>query len=198
MRHENRYLTQTILVLLLAMAAICVFGAKAQGPAALYNKQQAAVLTSFEYGQQGTTQTANSANQIQVSPAWIPYTVSFSGMSVYVGTADASNRYSWGIYTPGGVAICHTPAAALAATNGVDHASCVEGAVSVSPGQYYFAFTANATTGTIGYGTANTITNLSSPTSSTTSSSGQIPATIAIPSAGQRTSGYAQPVFLLN
>lgn len=159
-------------------------------------------ITTYVSAEVQNAASPSTASQIQVSPFFLPFAVTFSHITVYVGTADASDDYSWGIYsgpTGGtGTAICTTTAAVLSATNGVDQAACSQGTVTMGAGVYYFAFTGNATTGTIGYGGSNSIMTLSTPTSSSTSTGGQTPSTIAIPSAGQRTSSYAIPAFALN
>jgi hypothetical protein len=145
-----------------------------------------------------TTTTAlapSAANAIRVSPIYIPCSISLTNIMVIVGTLDAGNNYSWGLYTQAGTAVCTTTAAVISGTGNKDGA-CSQGTVTVNAGGYVFGWTGAATTATIDYGVTSASIPWTSALSSTSASSGQIPSTsIAIPTVGLSTSTYGAPIL---
>jgi len=142
-------------------------------------------------------QAASSANAIDVSTVYLP-SLHFSHITVDVSTTDSSTSdfYSWGLYSTSGSVLCSFTAVNLTAGGAIDQ-TCSQGTVTLSPGEYLFAFTGNATTAKIAYsGTAPVA--LSSVVSSTTSSSGALPSTISVPGSGVTFSGYGLPAIILH
>jgi hypothetical protein len=153
--------------------------------------------SSYVMGFVSSGQAASSTNAIDVSTVYLP-SIHFSHITADVSTTDSSTSdfYSWGIYSTSGSVLCSFTAVNLTA-GGASDQTCSQGTVTLSPGEYLFAFTGNATTAKIAYsGTAPVA--LSSVVSSTTSSSGALPSTISVPSAGVTFSGYGLPAIILH
>jgi len=153
--------------------------------------------TFYAMGTVSSGQAPSSTNAIDVSTIYLP-NLQFSHITADVSTADSSTSdyYSWGLYSTSGAVLCSFSAANLTAGGTVDK-TCSQGTVSVTAGEYLFAFTGNAITAKIAYsGTAPL--GLSSAVSSTTSSSGALPSTISVPSSGVTYSSYGLPSIMFH
>ena len=153
--------------------------------------------SSFVMGSVVAGEAPSAANAIDVSTIYVP-SIHFSHVTVDVSTTDSSTSdfYGWGIYSTSGSVLCSFTAVNLTAGGAVD-ATCSQGTVTLTPGEYLFAFTGNATTAKIAYsGTAPIV--LASAVSSTTSSSGALPGSITVPSAGVTYSSYGLPAIILH
>jgi len=154
----------------------------------------------------GSVQIAPSAtNAVNVIPFLVPVQLQFSKLTIDIGTADSTggDLYDVGIYSMSGALECNWGATPFTATGPTD-GSCAQGTVTLAPGNYVFAFTGNATAAKIYPGNAyNTgFEVLSSATSSSTSSGGALPSTIAVPSVcpacGSTTASYASPFIVMH
>ncbi len=154
-------------------------------------------------GSGGSTQTAfvpspnnagnqaapSSANAVNVVAFWIPFAVSISHLTVDIGTADTTSGslcgsfadcYDVGIYNLSGAVQCSWGATPFSVTGMTDNA-CKQGSVTLNPGYYVFAFTGNATTAKIYFGSGAGMQLLAGATSSTSSSGGALPNSISVP-----------------
>lgn len=181
--------------------ALCwaLFGraVRAQGPQVVVGKPGIPQTVWAQINAAGGTATVAGANDVAVTQLYLPYAVNFGNITVRVGTGDASNNYSFGIYTTTGSAICYTAAAVQASSTTTWKQACLQGQVNAGPGPVLFVMTGAAATLTIA-GAGSTLMPLSTPTSSTTTTGGQLGATIAVPSAGNTLSSFAQPEVILN
>lgn len=153
--------------------------------------------TSYVVGFVSSGQAPSSNNAIDVSTVYLP-NIQFSHITVDVSTTDSSTSdfYSWGLYNTSGTVLCSFSAVNLTAGGAVDK-SCSQGTVTLTAGNYIFAFTGNATTAKVAYsGTAPLA--LSSAVSSTSSSGGALPSTISLPSSGVTYSSYGLPAIILH
>lgn len=153
--------------------------------------------SSYAMGIVSAGQAPSSTNAIDVSTVYLP-SLHFSHVTVDVSTTDSnsSDFYSWGIYSTSGSVLCSFTAVNLTAGGAVDEA-CSQGTVTLTPGEYLFAFTGNATTAKIAYSGTAPVT-LSSAVSSTSSSSGALPSSITVPGSGVTYSGYGLPAIILH
>lgn len=125
-----------------------------------------------------------SANGVKINLFSLGANLSTSKVTYRIQTTDASNNYSVGIYDGSGNLVAHTSPGTLPANDTVVQASWAEGTVALTPGNYFFAFTGQATTGNIyseGSGTPVTLHLLSSQVVSQTSSGGLLPSSITVP-----------------
>jgi hypothetical protein len=90
----------------------------------------------------------DGANQISVSGFALPYRLTFSKIAIGVITTDATNLYDVGIYTQAGALVANIGAQTLP-TNQIQTTPIVQGAITIPPGMYLFAFTGNANTATL-------------------------------------------------
>lgn len=157
----------------------------------------ASSATFYAMGFVSAGQAPSSSNAIDVSTVYLP-NLQFSHVTVDVSTTDSSTSdfYGWGLYNTSGAVLCSFSAVNLTAGGAVDK-SCSQGTVTLTAGEYIFAFTGNATTAKIAYsGTAPLA--LSSAVSPTSSSSGALPSTISLPSSGVTYSSYGLPAIILH
>ncbi|MGA8269763.1 MAG: glycosyl hydrolase family 28-related protein [Candidatus Acidiferrales bacterium] len=154
----------------------------------------------------GSVQFAPSTtNAINVIPFLVPVQLQFSKLTIDIGTADSTggDLYDVGIYSLSGALQCNWGATAFTATGPTD-GTCAQGTVTLAPGNYIFAFTGNATTAKIYPGNAynSGFEILSGATSSTSSSGGALPSTIAVPSVcpacGATTTTFASPFIVMH
>lgn len=128
-----------------------------------------------------------SSNTVKVWGIVIPYGVSFSHIDYDVSTLDSStsDNYDVGLYGPCGVGaascplVTHIGAQNLSST-GYKQASVTSS--TIQPGLYWIAITGNATTAQVATTSVSEWTACPSTNSSTTSSAGALPSSIAIPS----------------
>ena len=157
-------------------------------------------LTAFVPGANGAGQNTgpSSANAINVVAFLVPMQVQFGHMTIDIATPDTTagslcgsfaDCYDVGIYNMSGTRLCDWGATAFS-SGGLSSVACAQGTVTLAPGYYIFAFTGNATTAKIYFGTAGNggFVQLSSATSGTSSTGGALPASISIPSFGQPSS----------
>jgi Pectate lyase superfamily protein len=154
----------------------------------------------------GSVQIAPSTtNAINVIPFLVPMQLQFSKLTIDIGTTDSTggDLYDVGIYSLSGALQCNWGATAFTASGPTD-GSCAQGTVTLAPGNYIFAFTGNATTAKIYPGNAyNTgFEILGSATSSTSSSGGALPSSIAVPAVcpacGATTTTFASPFIVMH
>jgi len=142
-------------------------------------------LTSWGFQHSGAGQ-AFSSNAVKVWGVVIPYAVSFSHIDYDVSTLDSSgsDNYDVGLYGPCAVnaascpLVSHIGAQNLTST-GYKQASVTAG--TLQPGLYWIAITGNATTAQVATTSVSEWTACPSTNSSTTSSGGALPSTIATP-----------------
>ena len=101
-------------------------------------------LTSWGFGGPGSNQSI-SPNQISANGFYLPCALTFSKITVYVGTTDAVNDYDIGIYNRAGTLLANIGPQSIP-SGGVQTFSFVQGAQTISPGLYLFAWTGNAGT----------------------------------------------------
>jgi len=143
------------------------------------------VLASWGLQHAGGGQ-AFSSNAVKVWGVVIPYAVGYSHLDYDVSTLDSSTSdfYDIGLYGPCAVntsscpLVTHLGATNLTAT-GYKQASVTSG--TIQPGTYWIAITANATTAQAGTTSVSEWSVCPSTNSSTTSSGGVLPSTIATP-----------------
>ena len=158
-------------------------------------------VTSFSPAPNGAGSAAapSSANAINVVKFLVPLSVTFGNLVVDVGTSDSTggHLYDAGIYSASGSLQCDWGATALTSTGKQDIA-CAQGSVTLSPGYYVFAWTGNATTATIFFGTSGGggWQQFTSATSGTASSGGALPSSISVPSAGVVVNSTYSNVFI--
>ncbi|HUJ33259.1 MAG TPA: glycosyl hydrolase family 28-related protein [Candidatus Acidoferrum sp.] len=155
-----------------------------QTPLASWGLQHAGAAQSF------------SSNAVKVWGIIIPYGVGFSHLDYSVSTSDSntSDNYDIGLYGPCAVntsscpLVTHIGAQNLTST-GYKQASVTSG--TIQPGLYWIAITGNATTAQVATTSVSEWTACPSTNSTTTSSGGALPSTIATPncSAPQWTGG---------
>jgi len=146
--------------------------------------------TTFIFSQPASAQNApSSANAIMVSHFNLDTSLTFSKIYFDIGTADTAagslcgafaDCYDIGLYDSGGNLKCNIGATAFSGT-GLTSKACAQGSVTLSAGTYIFAFTGNAATAKIFYGSANCLNILSTNTSTTTSTNGALPGSISVP-----------------
>lgn len=135
----------------------------------------------------GQTHLANVANVVRVGTFYLPVSVSFSDLSILVGTADtvSTDYYSWGIYSTSGTALCTigTSSQGIALTTaGLYREACQQTTpVTLSPGTYVFMTTGSAAVALLDTGNTHTISLLSSNTAGT-SSNGAAPSSLSLTS----------------
>ncbi len=145
----------------------------------------AGALASWGLQHAGSGQ-AFSSNAVKVWGVIIPYGVSYSHIDYDVSTLDSStsDNYDIGLYGPCAVntsscaLVTHIGAQNLTST-GYKEASVTSG--TLSPGLYWIAMTGNATTAQLATTSVSEWTACPSTNSSTTSSGGALPSTIATP-----------------
>jgi hypothetical protein len=92
----------------------------------------------------------NGANQISISGFSTHWPLSFSAIGVFIFTTDGSGLYDMGIYSAAGTLLANIGAQHL--SNGNDQVfATVQGAQTIQPGRYVFAWTGNAAVATLGY-----------------------------------------------
>ena len=127
-----------------------------------------------------------SSNGVKVWGVIIPYAVSYSHIDYDVSTLDSSTSdfYDIGLYGPCAVntsscsLVTHIGAQNLTST-GYKQASVTSG--TIQPGLYWIAITGNATTAQVATTSVSEWTVCPSTNSSTTSSGGALPSTMATP-----------------
>jgi hypothetical protein len=152
--------------------------------------------------QAGASQAVSAQNAINISPMYIPFSVTFGHIAVDVGTADGTNNSDFGIYDSSGNLKCNIGAAVYAST-GVKNLACTQGSVTISPGIYFFAFTTNGSVPTlkIYYSTASSgMFTWWSQTSATASTGGALPGSINVGLSGSPTlaTTYVNPFIILH
>ncbi|HXZ12819.1 MAG TPA: glycosyl hydrolase family 28-related protein [Candidatus Sulfotelmatobacter sp.] len=144
-----------------------------------------AALASWGLQHAGSGQSFSS-NAVKVWGVIIPYAVSYSHIDYDVSTLDSSTSddYDLGLYGPCAVntsscaLVTHIGAQNLTST-GYKQASVTSG--TLQPGLYWIAMTGNATTAQLATTSVSEWTVCPSTNSSTTSSGGALPSTIATP-----------------
>lgn len=131
----------------------------------------------------GQTHLANVANVVRVGTFYLPVSITFSNLSILVGTDDTtlSDYYSWGVYSTSGAALC-TVAATNLSSLGLAQKPCQQSTpVTLPPGTYVFMTTGNAAVAKMDTGYTDTISLLSSNTAGT-SSGGAAPSSLSLTS----------------
>lgn len=173
---------------------------RAQGPQVVVG-HPGIPLTSCMIGAGPAPKAVAGNNDIESSAVYFTQACTFSNITIYVGTADNSGLYSWGLChlttSTNCVIDCQVPAVSLGSSNGVAiTGACTGGPATVGPGIEEFLFTGNGTTGTIGYLGAGIEDR--NPTATSTSSSGVMTSPVTLHSAGVTGGSYSTPHFLLN
>jgi hypothetical protein len=129
----------------------------------------------------------------------VPLNLTFGNLVVDVGTADTTSGhlYDAGIYNASGTLQCDWGATALT-SSGKQDIACAQGSVTLTPGYYVLAWTGNATTATIYFGTSGGggWQQFGSATAGTSSSGGALPSTISLPGTGEAVSSTYGNVFI--
>lgn len=105
---------------------------------------------AYVNGQSASNVALQASNTLWGESSVITCAVTFSKITINIGSTDAVNNYDFGFYTPAGVLVAHIGAQTLP-TTGYQTFSIVGGAQTVQPGQYVFVFTGAATTATLGF-----------------------------------------------
>jgi hypothetical protein len=113
------------------------------------------------------------ANQEWLQALYTPDPVTFGHVYFNVGTLDASNNYSIGIYDSNGNTICTITAASYSST-GDKSVACTQGTVTLPAGKFYEMFTGAATTLKIG-DIGSTVQSIYQNNDFGTSSGGAVP-----------------------
>jgi hypothetical protein len=125
-----------------------------------------------------------ATNTTKLYSIWVPYSLTFSHIDYYVGTADsvASDTYDFGLYNGSGTLVADVGATSTV-TAGLRDIATVQGSQTISAGQYYVAYSVgsgNATTsGKIG-SFPNLPTALCLGAGSAPQGTGALPATTTI------------------
>lgn len=139
---------------------------------------------------------AASSTQIFISTIRVPQATVFGHMFLSVSNPDASNNYSWALYScvsatscvsGNGSLLCSVAATTLASANITPNAAsaCTQGTIVIPPGLYVVATAGAATTATYHTtGTAPQLWNVNVSTTTTTGGVLSTVSTIAIPAAG--------------
>jgi hypothetical protein len=142
-------------------------------------------LASWGFQHAGAGQ-AFSANAVKVWGVIVPYPVSYSHIDYNVSTLDSntSDNYDIGLYGPCAVNTSSCPlvthiGAQNLTTTGYKQANVSSG--TVQPGLYWIAITGNAATAQVSTTSVGEWTACPSTNSSTASTGGALPATIATP-----------------
>jgi hypothetical protein len=98
--------------------------------------------------------SANNANRVGVYGICLETPVTFSNLTIFVGTGDGANNYDLGFYTQAGALVAHVGAQTMAAT-GIVTLPVIGAPITLFPGLYALAVSGQANTLTIGYGNAN-------------------------------------------
>jgi hypothetical protein len=149
-------------------------GCASQGALASWGLQHAGSGQSF------------ASNAVKVWGIVIPYAVSYSHIDYNVGTLDSSSSdfYDVGLYGPCAVNASSCPlvthiGAQNLTTTGYKQAGVTSG--TIQPGTYWIAITGNATTAQVSTTSVSEWSACPSTNSSTVSSGGVLPSSIAIP-----------------
>lgn len=152
------------------------------------NVANAGVIASapFFNGTPGTgTAVTPTSNKALLIGFYLPYQVTFSKLTYRnLGVDNTANLYDIGIYNSAGTLLCDIGPTAGTSFSPTGNSNltfnCVQGAMTIPAGQYYYGFTGNAATATIG-GTSLSWTNRVN-TGSLVTSGGQL-ATPVVPGA---------------
>ena len=101
-------------------------------------------FTAYELAANGTTTKLSSANQIAIYPFHLPYPQEVTNICLFIGEADGSNDYDFGIYDADGNLICHAGAQEVPTASSVSF-EMTGGPVVIGPGLYFLAITGEAT-----------------------------------------------------
>ncbi|HTS10586.1 MAG TPA: glycosyl hydrolase family 28-related protein [Candidatus Limnocylindrales bacterium] len=152
-------------------------------------------LASWGLQHSGSAQSFSS-NAVKVWGIIIPYGVSFSHLDYSVSTLDSnsSDNYDVGLYGPCAVNTASCPLVAHIGAQNLSSTGYKQTSVSsgtIQPGLYWIAITGNATTAQVATTSVSEWTACPSTNSTTTSTGGALPSTIATPncSAPQWTGG---------
>lgn len=86
-----------------------------------------------------------SANQIKFMYIHIDAPLTVGHFAFLPTTADPTNKYDWGMYTTTGTLVWNLGAQTFNASSGQIIVPFVQGTISISPGNYWLAFTGNGT-----------------------------------------------------
>lgn len=137
-------------------------------------------LANYVNGVASSTTALGTANTLWVESFNLPYAVTFAHIQVNIGTTDAVGLYDVGVYTFAGALVANIGAQTLPSTAEHNFAT-VQGSQTILPGTYFFAFTGNGTTATLGFW--NNIEAFYSSRSTGVSSGGALPASFTPPAA---------------
>lgn len=116
-----------------------------------------------------------AANVVRLAHFFLPSTVAFNTIGVSNVTADAVNSYSFAVFSLAGTTLyAHTTAQTMVGSSTFRALANVEGLVTLTPGDYLFAWTGAATTATF-LTLGGMSTRLTPSSSSTTTTSGAMP-----------------------
>jgi hypothetical protein len=146
--------------------------------------QYPAMTEFISWGGSGQGRAPSGATAYDLNQLYIPGVLTFSKMTVLVSSNDASNNYSWGLYSLAGALLASNTAATLP-SNGSIERSNVEGSVTINPGYYLVTFVGASTTAQVIYGAS---TGMQHWGTSNTQSGGQVagPITIAALATGSQ------------
>jgi hypothetical protein len=102
-------------------------------------------LIYYSSGSNANNEALAGANTIDGSGFVLQYSLTFSHITVQIATADGVNNSDLGIYTKAGVRVANVGAQAMAST-GVQTFTTVQGAQTIQPGLYAFAWASAGTT----------------------------------------------------
>lgn len=148
------------------------------------------------FGSAGALAALTGANKIKLYGVYLNTALQVSNITVRVSTPDAVNSYDMGLYSSDGSTLYFNVGPVTLPSGGTQDIPITGAPITLAPGRYIFAFTGTATTGIlIGYpGSCNTFLNQSE--SSTSSSGGALPSSIASPTLAQNMAGACAMFYL--
>jgi hypothetical protein len=148
-------------------------------------------LTAASYGYNAGARALNTINSTDIYGLILGFPLTTSHLSVDINTADASHNYDFGVYTPSGDLVVDIGAQPITGT-GSQNFTWAQGATTLLPGLYLFAFTGNATTALMDYTTNLLSWRVANAVQATTGGAlnSTIPSQTVTPTSGM-------PVFML-
>lgn len=137
-----------------------------------------APLAGYVAPQHIDTNITPGQNHLFINAFFLPVAVTFSKLSIYCQTGDASANSDWGLYNNSGALIANVGPTATSSFNAVT-ANALQGSQTIQAGTWWFAVTTSGTT--LSVDADNTHLWPYSNTSFGTSSGGTLPNSISIP-----------------
>lgn len=142
-----------------------------------------------------TNNNTPSTNEESLYALALPTTTTFGHVEVEVGTLDATNSYSFGVFSSAGPAICTTTASNTpVASTGKKQIACSQGTVTANAGRIYIGVTTSGAVPTAKFTAVQTVLIYDINNSFIATTSAAQPASITPPSDNFNFSNY--PTFV--